>query len=141
MPVKRESLDLNAKADQIFRMVQFGEYLTRLRNEKGLSQDELGKALGVTANFISLVERGMKPVSDQFIREVCKFYGISECDAFEMLGKVPLLAREELEENETLRRTLSKIRRNKNLTDEQKQNIYDKIHELYKEISGDGKEE
>ena len=38
--------------------MKFGEKVRRLRNEKGLSQTELGKLAGVSRQTISLIERG-----------------------------------------------------------------------------------
>jgi hypothetical protein len=52
-------------------------------------------------------------------------------------GKVPILAQEEVRNNESLQRTLAEIARNKKLTEEQKQEVYDRVYKKYRKYISD----
>ncbi|MDE2188084.1 MAG: helix-turn-helix transcriptional regulator [Betaproteobacteria bacterium] len=67
-----------------------GAVLARLRKEKNLTQDELGKAAGVGATTWSRIEQGSSQLSTEQLRAAAKALGVSS--AF-VLGKA-----EELEE-------------------------------------------
>ena len=52
----------NCKCSSIFIIWTFGEHITTLRKRKGLSQGELGKAVGTSGDIIGKYERGeVKP--------------------------------------------------------------------------------
>lgn len=49
-----------------------------LRERLGKSQDEFGKDLGLTRNYISLIENGQRNLSDQSIKVLCSLYDVNE---------------------------------------------------------------
>lgn len=49
-----------------------------LRERFGKSQDEFGKDLGLTRNYISLIENGQRNLSDQSIKVLCSLYDVNE---------------------------------------------------------------
>ncbi|BAF60343.1 predicted transcriptional regulator [Pelotomaculum thermopropionicum SI] len=126
------------KAEQLLRQAEAGEYLLQLRSKKGVSLAQLGEKVGVSANYLSEIERGLKVPSDLLIRELAGYYGTDENIIFKKYGKTPLAAIEEVNDNPTLQKTLTEIRRNKKLTDDQKQELYDKVYELYQEFINKG---
>jgi transcriptional regulator with XRE-family HTH domain len=139
MPDKRVDMDIGKieaavqdQQDKIMGQVKTGAYLRQLRQDADLSLSQLGAQLGVSKSFLSAVEQGVKTMSDHFIRELSNFYDIDENCLYELLGRVPLLAREELDEVSNLQKLLSEIRRDKKLTDEKKQKLYDQMYKLYK---------
>lgn len=120
------------KKDEPIR--QTGAYLKRLRLDKGLSLVGLGEELGVSAAYLSNVESGNKSMSDYFVRQIADFYNQDETVLFEMLDRVPLLAREQLTEDSNLQSLLVEIKRNKKLSDAEKQNLFQQMYELYKKF-------
>jgi hypothetical protein len=68
------------------------------------------------------------------VRDIAKFYSINETELFEMLGRVPLAAKEELEDCPTLSRLLSEIGTNSSLTKEDREVFYKKMHEQYQQL-------
>nr|DAP10192.1 MAG TPA: Helix-turn-helix XRE-family like protein [Caudoviricetes sp.] len=52
--------------------------IKELRETLGLSQDELGKSLELTRNYISLIENGQRNMSSQSIKVMCSMYNINE---------------------------------------------------------------
>lgn len=120
--------------DKIMGQIRAGAYLKQLRSEKELSLVGLGEQLGVSAAYLSNVESGVKSMSDHFVRQVAEFFEIDENVIFELLGRVPLLAREQLNEDSNLQELLVEIKRDKKLTDERKQKLFDQMYKLYKEF-------
>ena len=49
-----------------------------LRERLEKSQDEFGKDIGLTRNYISLIENGQRNLSDQSIKVLCSLYNVSE---------------------------------------------------------------
>lgn len=122
------------KIKQLIRQAETGDFLIKVRNEMGLSLDKVGERLGVSKNTLSVLERGLKVPSDRLIRQISDFYGIEEPVLFGMLGKVPLTAREELENNNTLQRILYDIGKS-SLADEQKTAVYNAMYKHFKSIT------
>ncbi len=67
--------------------MSLGEKLRALREEKGLTQGELGKALHMTQRKISYLENDRFEPNLQDLRELCLFFRVS-ADA--LLGLPPL---------------------------------------------------
>jgi transcriptional regulator with XRE-family HTH domain len=127
-------MEHSEKVKQLIRQAETGDFLIKARNEMGLSLDKVGERLGVSKNTLSVLERGLKVPSDRLLRQISDFYGIEEPVLFGMLGKVPLTAREELENNNTLQRILYEIGKSP-LTEKQKSEVYDAMYKLFKNIT------
>lgn len=112
--------------------IRAGAYLKSLRLEQGLSLTALGDKLDVSAAYLSNVESGTKTMSDHFVRQIADLYKLDENVLFDLLGRVPLLAREQLNEDSNLQQLLSEIKRNKKLTEEKKQKLFQQMYNLYK---------
>jgi transcriptional regulator with XRE-family HTH domain len=132
MPHRKKSNQ--EKADEILRLVNFGEYLTDLRVNKGVSLAKLGEALEVSANHLSEIERGRKNASDELLRKIAAYYQIDEASLFLRLNRIPLSALEELEFNNALQITLSEINKDKSISESDKSKLYDELRRAYKEM-------
>lgn len=55
----------------------FGDRLKKLRIEKNLSQDELGKICGVAKNTVSYWEKNNTEPSIQIIKKLAQLFGVS----------------------------------------------------------------
>ena len=55
--------------------IAFGVVLKRLRNELGLSQEEMADISGFHRTYISLLERGLKSPSLDTIKRLCEALG------------------------------------------------------------------
>lgn len=53
------------------------ERLKKLRKHMGMSQDEFAQAVGLTKNYISLVENGYRSLAERTTRDVCKKFNVS----------------------------------------------------------------
>ena len=57
--------------------IKQGEYLKKLRNDKGISQDALGEALGISRQSVSKREQGNSTPDIDNIGKLAEFYGVS----------------------------------------------------------------
>ncbi|MDI6604079.1 MAG: helix-turn-helix transcriptional regulator [Thermoanaerobacteraceae bacterium] len=55
----------------------FGERLSQLRKEKGLTQEELAKALNMTRSSLSLYEIGKRDPDTDTLRKIADFFNVS----------------------------------------------------------------
>ena len=58
--------------------------LKELREEKGLSQVQLGKEIGIAPRTISGYETGTREPDFQTLKKLCKFFGVSSDYLLEM---------------------------------------------------------
>lgn len=49
-----------------------------LRKSLNLSQGEFAESIGLTKNYISLVETGKRSLADRTIRDICRIYSVNE---------------------------------------------------------------
>ena len=125
------SISARDKIEQLTRQAEAGEYLHKKRDKKGVSLANVAENVGCSPSYLSEIERGLKLPGDVLISRIARYYDIDEPDLFRRYGKVPLSAIEEVENNPVLQKTLLEISRNKDLTEEKKQDYYDKIHKIY----------
>ena len=52
--------------------------IMQARKEAKLNQDDFAAALGLTKNFISLVETGKREPSERTVRDICRIFNINE---------------------------------------------------------------
>lgn len=113
---------------------KFGKHLFELRMSAGWSLAELGKKVGISANYAGEIERASKEPSDEVVRKLAEVYGIEEEKFFGILNRVPLGLKEETETSPELGKLLSEISRNKNLTPETKEQLYKKVRGYYESL-------
>ena len=58
-------------------MNKFGDRLQQLRKEKGVSQKDVAKAIGVTISAYSNYEQGLREPSNQILVNLCKYYDVT----------------------------------------------------------------
>lgn len=54
------------------------ERLKQIRLEEGVSQEKFADRLGVSGNYIYLMESGKKDPSDRLLRDICREFGVDE---------------------------------------------------------------
>lgn len=58
--------------------MDISERLLQIRKEKGLTQEEFAKEIGVSQNFIWMIEKGQRIPSDRTISDICREFGVDE---------------------------------------------------------------
>lgn len=59
-------------------MNSLNERIKSLRKKIGISQEVFAKKLGLTKNYISLVESGNRNLSEQSVRVLCREFNVNE---------------------------------------------------------------
>lgn len=54
------------------------ERIKLIRKEKDYNQDKFAEVLGLTKNFISLIETGKREPSDRTIKDICRVFSVNE---------------------------------------------------------------
>lgn len=88
-----------------------GARIKTLRKEKGVSLSAVGKAIGISHNFLSEVENGKKEPSSDTLRAIAKYFEIDEDELFNAGGKVPLRTMEFVNKDPGLQKLLSEVQR------------------------------
>lgn len=52
--------------------------ISLIRKNVGMTQDKLAEVLGLTKNFISLIETGKRDPSDRTIKDICREFNVNE---------------------------------------------------------------
>ena len=64
-----------------------GKRLSTLRNQKGVTQEQLAEASGLSVDFLSLIERGRRAPSFKTLEQLSKALGLSVRDLFDFENK------------------------------------------------------
>ena len=67
--------------------LSFGKRLSTLRNQKGVTQEQLAEASGLSVDFLSLIERGRRAPSFKTLEQLSKALGLSVRDLFDFENK------------------------------------------------------
>jgi len=62
---------------------RFGKRIRQLRALKGLTQEGLAEAVGVSTDFISLIERGQRAPSFENLEGLAEALGVKVADLFD----------------------------------------------------------
>ncbi|HEY5562721.1 MAG TPA: helix-turn-helix transcriptional regulator [Clostridiaceae bacterium] len=104
----KENYELWAR--QKIANIEGGKLLKQLRNnDSNLTLKDVGAILGISLQYISELERGIKTPSDILIRELSECYHTNDYALSKTYNRVPLSASEFLEENIELQVLLSKL--------------------------------
>lgn len=114
-------------------LIELGKRLRERRKSLDFTLKYVSLEVGVSENYISEIEKGVKGKvpSDKVIKELARVYRFEERELFKGFGKLPISLLEELEEHEVLLDTLYRIKKNKNLKDEDRERLYSEIQKLY----------
>lgn len=62
--------------------------IRQVRKTAAISQEEFGKQLGLSRQYITLVETGERVPSDRTIRDICRIFNVSETWLREGVGEM-----------------------------------------------------
>lgn len=52
--------------------------IVQLRKSRGWTQDKFAEEMGISKNYVSLIENGKKIPSDRLLSDICREFGINE---------------------------------------------------------------
>jgi transcriptional regulator with XRE-family HTH domain len=118
------------RIDKSIRQQEFGAFVQELRKSHFLRISDVAKFIGVSTNFISLLERGKKPPSDHVIRGYSKLFGIDEIELYDIIDKLPPHIKNMLEEHDGFKRLVIELMTTVK-EPELRQKLYEEIFEVY----------
>ena len=62
---------------EYFAQIELGMRIKRLRVAKGLTQEKLAEALGISAEYVGKIERGKRTPSLDLVIAMAKFFHVS----------------------------------------------------------------
>ena len=124
-------IEQDIEREQYIRQFDAGRHLKSLRGNRPMV--DVCKELGVSKGYLSEVERGRMP-SDHFLDLIASKYGLDVDELYFRWGKVPILTQNEIANSKKLSSTIAQISRNRDLSDVQKERLYDSIHKAYQEL-------
>jgi transcriptional regulator with XRE-family HTH domain len=127
---EREEMADEAERELIIKQHKAGRYMARVRDKTTISK--VAADLGCSNTLLGYIEKGQRVPSDHFLNEWAAYFGVDETSLYNLWGKIPILAKDEIRNSDTLKGTLLEIARNKKLSAEEKEEIYDEIHKTYK---------
>lgn len=121
--------------DTNMKIKEIGIRLRQRRKQLDFTMKEVAEQVGVSENYISEIERGKGKIpSDEVLTRIAEVYQIEELDLFSAFDKLPKGITSALERSETLKRTLYDIEKSKELSDAEKDVLYDEIQKLYVDL-------
>ena len=117
------------------KWIEAGLVLRDLRKSTGLSVHKVGRQIGVSGGYIAKIERGENNPSDAVLESLAELYGKDGQELFNLYNKV--------ESNEIksfaklhpeIRKTVTAISTDRNITDEEALQIAERFKEIAKEI-------
>lgn len=112
-------------------LLRTGKHLRAIRAKCNLSVHKVAKTMGISGNYLSELERGLKEPSDKVIEAISRYYDINSSALFAMYGKIAPIETDELLENPSLRQTIVKIATDDRLTEDEKTQLYEQLRKLY----------
>lgn len=113
------------------KFIEIGKRLRVLRKEKGLSVFKAAKALEISGNYLSQIERGEKVPSEVVIYSLAEFYNLDKEELLIQYGKVMPDWTKDVISIPHLKRIVTEMSNDKSLSTEQKERIAKELYQLY----------
>ena len=104
--------------DKLEQRKEAGAKLRELRKATKLSVFKVGRAIGMSGNYISQIERGERPASDAALSLLAEFYGVDKNELFGYYGKMTDDAIDKIMQIPELSRLFTQITSKKKMSQE-----------------------
>lgn len=104
-----------------------GAKLRELRKATGLSVFKVGRAINMSGNYISQIERGERPASDAALVALADLYGVDQKDLFALYGKLPNDEINMIMQMPELRHLFTEVTSKKGVTDEARKEMLEEF--------------
>lgn len=111
-----------------------GKFLRELRHKTGLSIFKVAKRTHISGNYLSLIERGKQLPSNVVLYNLAEFYQIDSSELFRLFNKIESDAVKEALALPSIKRVLTEISMEENLTIEEKEEVARELYKTAKEI-------
>lgn len=113
--------------DKYEQRKQAGAKLKELRKATKLSIFKVGRAIGMSGNYISQIERGERPASDAALIALADLYGVDQKELFALYGKLPNEEVNMIMKMPELRNLFIEVTGKKELSDQDRQEMLEEF--------------
>ena len=113
---------------------EVGSFLQNERKRTGLSLFKVAKQVGITGNYLSLIERGIQTPSNAVLVALGNFYNLDLEGLFNMYGRVYDSSIKEALRIPSLRKILMEITTNNKLSAEEKEEVAQEVYSITMDI-------
>ncbi len=106
-----------------------GEKIKNLRKSFGYTLEFVSNKLGITTNYLSLIERGERKPSEVVMYKMSEFYNLNPIDIFSLYGTIPAEQIEKIISCPSLVKILSHLSEDDIFTEEEKAEISNILQE------------
>lgn len=104
-----------------------GAKLRELRKATKLSVFKVGRAINMSGNYISQIERGERPASDAALVAIADLYGVDKKELFALYGKLPNDEIDMIMQMPELRYLFTEVTSKKGVTDEDRKEMLEEF--------------
>lgn len=104
-----------------------GAKLRELRKATKLSVFKVGRAINMSGNYISQIERGERPASDAALVALADLYGVDQKELFALYGKLPSDEINMIMQMPELRHLFTEVTSKKGVTDEDRKEMLEEF--------------
>ena len=115
-----------------------GAKLRELRKATKLSVFKVGRAIGMSGNYISQIERGERPASDAALVALADLYGVDQKELFALYGKLPNEEVNIIMQMPELRNLFIEVTGKKELSDQDRQEMLEEFKMIAKKYYNKG---
>ena len=115
-----------------------GAKLRELRKATKLSVFKVGRAIGMSGNYISQIERGERPASDAALVALADLYGVNQKELFALYGKLPNEEVNMIMQMPELRNLFIEVTGKKELSDQDRQEMLEEFKVIAKKYYNKG---
>lgn len=116
------------------KYIEAGNFLRNERHKLKLSVFKVAKSIGISGNYLSLIERGKIMPSDTILYSIAEFYKKDPNEIFSLFQKVYSEDIKEMLSIPSIRKLLLELSQDKKLSIEEKEQIADEVYEITKSL-------
>ena len=115
-----------------------GAKLRELRKATKLSVFKVGRAIGMSGNYISQIEHGERPASDAALVALADLYGVDQKELFALYGRLPNEEVNMIMQMPELRNLFIEVTGKKELSDQDRQEMLEEFKMIAKKYYNKG---
>lgn len=114
-----------------------GIKLRRIRRFRGESVHKVAKNIGISGNYLSEIERGIKEPSDIVLESIANYYEVNISKMFSLYNRIAPLEKNVLLANPPFRKVVNQLFIDERLTDADKEHLYKEFLRIYEDFIKD----
>lgn len=123
----------HTRTDKEQKQQEFGMFIKDLRKRNFKTIEDVAKHIGVSINFISMIERGQKQPSDLVISGYAEYFGVDEVMLYEKLDKLSPHIKDTLKEHSGFKKLVSELLVTID-NPELRQELYEEVYNVYRDF-------